>query len=182
MQALLAQGADPNAKLYAHNDSDVKGLDTPLVTASLLGNIPTMQALIEKGANANLPNGQGIFPLMAAAIMKHPQAAHWLLDHQADARAEGATHLTALHCAVRFPVNQDLCKRLLARGVDINAKREDGTTPLMTASDFNCPQTLRLLLEHQADVKLRNAKGQTALALAKGEECRKLLKAAGARE
>lgn len=54
---------------------------------------------------------------------------------------------------------------LLARGVDVNARSNNGSTPLMTAVQSGQGEIVRLLLSKGADANVRAANGSTALAL-----------------
>lgn len=53
-------------------------------------------------------------------------------------------------------------KILLDAGADVNARDNDGWTPLMAAVTQGYPGTARMLLEHGADVNARDCTGQDA--------------------
>ena len=65
----------------------------------------------------------------------------------------------------------EIIKLLLERGADPNFKLEDNSTPLIVASvpnkrtknSFIDPQVIQLLLDHKADITIKNSKGKTAL-------------------
>ena len=52
------------------------------------------------------------------------------------------------------------------RGIEDPQSPSDGETPLMHAADYGDPRLVSWLLEHGADVKLRNKKNQTAADIA----------------
>jgi ankyrin repeat protein len=52
---------------------------------------------------------------------------------------------------------------LLAKGVNINARDEDGNTPLLLASADGYTDMVEVLLKHWADVDAKNKYGWTAL-------------------
>jgi ankyrin repeat protein len=54
---------------------------------------------------------------------------------------------------------------LLVRGVDVNAKSRNGSTPLMAAVQSGQSEVVRLLLSKGADANIKAANGGTALAL-----------------
>ncbi|MGD0201363.1 MAG: ankyrin repeat domain-containing protein, partial [Bryobacteraceae bacterium] len=57
-------------------------------------------------------------------------------------------------------------KALLAAGSDVNAKRDDGATALMLASQYGRQEVVRALLDAQADVNAKRGDGATALMVA----------------
>jgi ankyrin repeat protein len=57
-------------------------------------------------------------------------------------------------------------KHLLAQGVDVNQKDEDGYTPLMKAVRSHKEGFVRLLLKNGADARVKASNGDTALHLA----------------
>ncbi len=71
----------------------------------------------------------------------------------------------------------ELAELLILNGADVNQGNGMGGTCLIYAVTFNHPKLVKLLLEHNADVSLRDARGQTALdhAKAKGMKTMMLL-------
>ena len=77
--------------------------------------------------------------------------------------------------------------RALLSGNDVNVNITDGqgNTPLIEASRFGHNDVARALIEHGADLKVKNKEGQTALILAVKnghDDVVKILKEAGAKE
>lgn len=56
--------------------------------------------------------------------------------------------------------------RLLAEGTNVDERDERGRTPLMSAAEFHQTATVKLLLQHGADINARADDGQSALSLA----------------
>jgi ankyrin repeat protein len=74
-------------------------------------------------------------------------------------------------------------KRLLAAGSDVNQRDADGATPLMHAVAGGREAVCRLLIEHGADLTVRDNEGWTVLKLAKAYPAIvAMLKRAGATE
>jgi uncharacterized protein len=65
-----------------------------------------------------------------------------------------------------FEGHLDVVKELLARKVEINAKRNDGATALIAASFSGQLQVVQLLLAQGADVNAKTGTGATALIMA----------------
>jgi ankyrin repeat protein len=63
-----------------------------------------------------------------------------------------------------------MARLLIARGALVNAHADNGTTALMMASREGHLSMVLLLLEHGADINVRNLDGQSALALARDRE------------
>ena len=60
-------------------------------------------------------------------------------------------------------------KLLLARGANVDAADDQGTTPLMDAARGNIGEVVSILLEHRAAVNLQNKEQQSALMIAAEE-------------
>ena len=58
--------------------------------------------------------------------------------------------------------NIDLVKKMLSYGADVNAKNNNGNTPLHLASRKGHTEIVKLLLEHGADANVKNNDGETA--------------------
>jgi len=158
---LLKAGANPNLqlKLFPPYRSlrDDRGADllltvgtTPLLRAAKGGDIEVMKLLLAHGANPNLPNINGITPLMAAA----GNASSGL-----DTRGRYKTEEQAVE-AVNL---------LLAAGVDINQKDNNGQTALYGAAIRGWNDMVKNLASHSADVRVKDAKGKTPADLAMGD-------------
>lgn len=77
---------------------------------------------------------------------------------------------TVLHCAA-LTDNEDLISFLLAKGADTEIKNFQSQTPLISAIDNNCYDSVRILTNARADIFAKNADRISALelALSKGD-------------
>lgn len=64
--------------------------------------------------------------------------------------------------------NIERVKYLVERGVDINEKDNEGSTPLILAAILGNAEVVGLLINKGADIEAKNAHGQTALSAAAG--------------
>jgi hypothetical protein len=65
--------------------------------------------------------------------------------------------------------NMALIQQVIAHGANVNAKDEEGRTPLMLAagSEYFSPETIQLLIDKGADLNAQSEGGETALDFAK---------------
>ncbi|GIZ51698.1 ankyrin repeat domain-containing protein [Noviherbaspirillum aridicola] len=155
VKELLARGFDPNAIEESRGDTgmivalreeamnvfslllntpgvDIEARafngDTALMTACFKGNLPAVQALLEKGAEVNRP---GWTPLHYAAYSGSTEIVRLLLDKSAYIDAESPNKTTPLMMAA-MGGNIHTVKLLLDEGADLTLRNEAG----MNAVDF----------------------------------------------
>lgn len=197
----VAQGHAGVAKALLDAGADVRARSTagfsPLLFAIRTGNHDAVTLLLDAGADPNDATRDGTRAIVLAIMNLHYELATLLLDRGADPDADGAGG-TALHAAVRAhrpdwetlpdpePTGTitalDLIKRLLARGVNVNAAmtkrptRLNGlnylnfasATPFLLAARAADVAVMRLLVEHGADPKTPTADHTTPLMVAAG--------------
>ncbi len=157
VKALLAHGADPNARLssrilkrvYTGGDGRLGKGATPYMRAARAGDVPLMKMLLEAGADPALAQENGNSPLLLAAGLGYRGAI-------------GGTEAMALE-AIRFS---------LAQGADINAVNAAGDSAVHIAATTNFQESgtaagsmaiVRFLVEQGARLDVRNKQGRTAL-------------------
>jgi uncharacterized protein len=152
--------------------AQTESLDAAMSAATFHGDIKTALALVERGADPNARDQDGIPLLFLASQRGDVEAVTFLLDRGAEVNARDRAGGTALMAAVwwsQIDVSgpDEACaltgERLLARGADINAQNNLGMTALMYAAGWEHLPALQRLLEHGADVHLRDRMGRTAL-------------------
>ncbi len=67
---------------------------------------------------------------------------------------------------------EDALRKALTAGIDINHRNDSGLTLLMIACAKGFAQIVRILLSHNADLRLKSQSGETALDLAVRNENR----------
>jgi ankyrin repeat protein len=153
VKALLARGADPNARARKNPNygMKVKGGNgnlvgaTPFLIAAQANDVAVMRELVAHGADPNLATNQGTTPLMVAAGIGHLpgmsrstesnalEAIKLCLELGADVNALNKNNDTALHGAAWRHFADSIVQYLVERGADMNAKNKRGWTPLVIA-------------------------------------------------
>jgi ankyrin repeat protein len=148
---LLEHGAEVNAR-----SSDMR---TPLMIAARRpGNVAVVQLLLEHGANPN-PNAHPTAessPLIEASVAADAGAVELLLSHGADVK-NGAAE-PALELGIDARCAQ--CTTLLAAK---SLSREDYSQALVGTAVLGDVNSVRLLLDHGADVNTVDPLGRTPL-------------------
>jgi len=201
VRLLLERGANPNAQLKLrpryrnipndrYRDPMIVWGTTPLLRAAKAGDVPLVQLLLDHGALANLPNSQGVTPLMAAsgAGMIHDPtrgryrteddalACHDLLRAagadvdartvlsiaDADLKVPTAANRTALHAAAANGWNR-LARRLIEEGAQVDVIDSNGLSPIDYALG-RFPKEFNALVpeKHTDTVALLQSFGATA--------------------
>jgi ankyrin repeat protein len=175
MKALLARGADPNARLakklwFRPSDHDDVWIGTagttPFWRAAFANDVEAMRLLIVSGADPNIPSLEGHTPLMAAAGVGWTANLHRTV---ADARVEtvklclelgnninavDAFRYTALHGAA-YRGDSELVKFMVGKGARLETRTIFGTSVTDMANGFVAysslprvhPETVKLLIE-----------------------------------
>ena len=152
----LAKGADPNAALTRRLGSDpaadatnVALLDagtTPFLRAAMSSDLATMSLLLAAGADPLATTNDRTTSLMAVA------GVGW---HEPISRGRESDAIQALEL-------------LLAQGADVDAANQTGHTALHGATLRGSTAMIQFLVDHGANARAKNAKGQTPLDLAVG--------------
>ena len=152
IQALLAGGADPDARLRKHPPRFGYTADrrrpagaTPFLLAAMAGDADVMQVLAKAGASPLLAADDGTTPLMAAAGVSR---------NLTESQVTEAQSLRAVRLALEL-------------GAAVNAANQAGDTALHGAARIKSPALVQLLVDRGAEVNVSNRKGRTPLFVAR---------------
>ncbi len=135
---------------------------TPLAKALGEKDSVTALRLIKAGENPNQPTTQGSLLIGYCRYAEADSMALFLLHNGAkpDTLRTPAGR-TALHVAAAYYGCELLCGAILDAGADINARTNDGTTPLMLAAKSAKLRLVKFLIDKGADIKLKDKAGKT---------------------
>jgi uncharacterized protein len=150
VKALLAHGANPNARL-SRNAPNTAGISemtvagaTPLLLASAAGNTGAIRALAAAGADLKIGTKENTTPLMVAAGVG-------LFEDRKEEPQKAAT---------------EAVKLLVELGADVNAAGEHRWTALHGAAYTGANATIQFLVAHGAKMDVMDSFGQTPLSIA----------------
>ena len=158
VQLLLDHGANPAGSPKAE--------ESPLNEAVVQRRDPRIiKALLDKGADPNVPGKNGYTPLMSAI---DPDVVRWLVQHKADVNARTKSGLTALMVGHQNvwpePPEKDII--LLTNGANPDLQENDGNTALHQAVRTGQTNIIAALLDYKANPNIQNNDGLTPLDIA----------------
>jgi uncharacterized protein len=121
-----------------------------------------IQLLLERNADVNGPQPDGMTALHWAAYHDLPETARLLVKAGADAQATNRYGITPLSLACQNG-NTEMVELLLEAGADANTASSGDETVLMIAARTGQPGPVKALLAGGARVDARERRGQTAL-------------------
>jgi ankyrin repeat protein len=172
---LIAYGANPNAdlsELIVTEGIDImttqsKGAGSVLIYAAESGNPEMIREILRYHPKLEARDPRGRTAIFAAGVD----------DSRAkvDARVECVRQLVQAGADMNARDNNgntplhetfltDVIEELLKLGADVNARNKDGETPIFTTVDENA---IPLFIEHGADLSICNNKGETVMEAAK---------------
>jgi ankyrin repeat protein len=145
------------------------GSDAPLADAAKAKDSASLRALLDRGADVNVRQADGMTALHWAAYQDDLGSVEMLVRAGADVNATNRYGVTPLSMACTNG-NGAMAEFLIQAGADPNASLPGGETPLMIAARTGKMAAVKALLSHSADVNAKEAgRGQTALMWAAAE-------------
>jgi pectate lyase len=158
--AITRGRADVAELLLAHGaDVDVKSRtgQRPLHLACQLGNKELVQLLIDKGADVNAKDNRGQTPWDMAQRSAQRTGQNEILE-----LLKSKIRVSSIHIAAQLG-DLERVKAFLEEGIDVNAKDENGDTPLHIAAEQDYNDIASLLIDQGGNVNARNQKNYTPL-------------------
>lgn len=167
VKLLLEHGADPNIK------KDIGS--TPLHLAVALNrSTEVIQELLKAGADVNAINSDGRSPLLIAISNGYEESFRMLLSGDPDLTMKNSRGSTLIHAAV-LSQNNNILSTLLQEIQNLQKRQDEpypvgvnggngiGETPLHIAAAKGFGLMARTLVDHGADVNLRDSASSTPL-------------------
>lgn len=151
---------------YEINCIDEQG-KTALHWSCISGNFPITLILIEKGADVNKVDKNNHTALLDASYHPVLEIMRLLIENGANPNIFNVDGQTPLMAATKSGA-VDASRLLINSGAEINIKGYGGNTPMhwsMTEGDY--PSIVNLLIEHGANLGIRNDIEKTALDMAR---------------
>ncbi|KAF7801674.1 ankyrin-3 [Senna tora] len=170
---LVAQAGDTEAlkNVIAYGGFDIdyqdnNGLSAVMVTA-LKGHVEAFRLLVFAGADVKLQNKCGETAISLSELnQNHDLFEQVMLEFALEEEGSRNAGFHALHCAARRG-DLDAVKLLTNKGYDVNVPDGEDYTPLMLAARGGHGSICELLISHGAHCNTKNARGETALSLAR---------------
>lgn len=147
------------------NQADVKINYKNIVSQAIAenANLQIIEELLKAGADVNAGGKDGQTPLTAAVRANNERLVDLLLKYQADTNITFADGKNLLFLAVTGHDNAKIIDKLLASGLDVNQKDNNGNVMLLTALAMQDNELAEKLLRSGADVNLTDASGESAV-------------------
>jgi ankyrin repeat protein len=141
-----------------------------------LSDAPTLKVLLDGGADPNARTSEGTPMLQQAVWEKNQPAVELLLAHHAEVNCtDQISSVSPLQSAASLGL-KPIAELLLKAGAAVNAKGNNGETPLYAAVRTHQSELTELLLANKADPNVKNNNGWTPLHQAVGDNQPELVK------
>lgn len=124
------------------------------------GHLDCVALLVEKGAEVNVKDNDGVSPLIDALKGGHDQAAQFLLNNGATPEMKDAGSEL---CKAAANKDMEFVERLVKAGVDPNEADYSQRTPLHIVAADGTAKDVEFLVQEGADVLVKDRHGYTPL-------------------
>ncbi|MEI6194203.1 MAG: ankyrin repeat domain-containing protein [Verrucomicrobiota bacterium] len=154
VQLLIANGAGLQTRMQTHTG----GIKTLFhLWAEGSGNTNVADQLLAAGCNLNATNGDGQTPL-------HVAVGKWHLTYKPDP-ARTNSIIRSLADFIVEDLGKEAAVWLLNHSAEVNARDDNGQTPLHLVMTHGNTNAIQCLLDYKADVNAKDNNGKTPLAL-----------------
>lgn len=167
MHAFAAEGRSIAQELNGRIRCEEEALSRELHRAIDKADLVRMSELIAGDVDLEGRDKLGRTALLHALYEAHWDLAKHLLvaganPFQQDYQGYGALHMCCFD-AERGPEDEPVLGLLLEKGIDVNARKQSGATPLMTAAGNVRPACVKMLLQGAAELEAKDQDRETAL-------------------
>ncbi|CAF1202832.1 unnamed protein product [Adineta ricciae] len=132
---------------------------TPFIWAASAGAVDALRLLYKAGANSQHADKDALTALHGVATRGHANCVRILVElYECPLEDEDINGCTALFYAISFQ-HVDVCRLLLDLKANPNHQDKRGRTPSHCAAAKGNLECLKYLIEHQADIWIRNKRG-----------------------
>ncbi|KAL7011527.1 hypothetical protein ACKWTF_014301 [Chironomus riparius] len=146
--------------LYEVEEEKTFHYSTPLWAAAVANHLPVVKLLVRLGANINAISDSGSTAVRSACFMTNIDVVQFLVESGANFKLPNFNGGT---CLINSVQSIELCKYLIAKGADVNARDIQNKTALHYAIQEYRLETTKLLIEHGANVFSKSRYGDDAL-------------------
>ncbi|XP_042907067.2 uncharacterized protein [Parasteatoda tepidariorum] len=149
--------------LHMSNKTGTKAIHT----AAAHGFVEVIRNLLDRGENVDATTPENFTALHLAVQANQPEVVEILLGHGANVQMKaGKNGETALHMAAGVLDGHKCAELIIKSGADVNARNEDGETPLHNAARHGQLKTVLQLLEDGAELDSLSKHGESVLHVA----------------
>lgn len=134
----------------------------PFAYAAATAEIPTLQRMLDDGADVNESDQHGITPLQMAMVRERPDVVEFLLDHRADPNLIPPGGVSSPASTAARSDDPRVLPLLLSRGARLDLDGNTCWQPILEAAT-GATENLRLLLSLGCDPNTADEMGWTAL-------------------
>ena len=139
---------------------------TVLYWMCLSNNSDMVAYLLNKGADHNITEKQGFYPIHGATHNSFVEVINVLLKNGVDINIQSKDGVTLLYYSLgygRQKINIDLVKFLLDNGVDASIAMNDGDNPIHMAHYAASKEAIEVLIDHGVNLNVQNQELKTPL-------------------